>query len=84
MNMAASIARRPVTEHPLDTLQFAVRLVGANDATRFDPSPEAIRAQLLRLFAVLPSVIAMDQRRRNGLGAIAPGTTSPTRPTSCT
>jgi hypothetical protein len=32
----------------------------------------SIRAEALRLFAVLPSIIAADQRRRQELGAIAP------------
>jgi citrate synthase len=66
-DIAVSIARQPFTDHPMDTLRDAVRLLSALDA-----APAAIRAQALRLFAVLPSVIAMDQRRRHGLGVIAP------------
>jgi citrate synthase len=71
-HIAASIGGQPLTEHPLDTLRMAVRLLGAPDEKQHDRTPAAIRAAGLRLFAVLPSVIAADQRRRNGLDIIAP------------
>jgi citrate synthase len=71
-DIGAAIARQPFTNHPIDTLRITVSLLGAGDAANHDPAPATIRAQALRLFAVLPSVIAMDQRRRNGLGAVAP------------
>jgi citrate synthase len=56
----------------MDVLRTAVSLVGVNDCERQDADPAAIHAKALRLLAVLPTVIAMDQRRRHGLGAIAP------------
>ena len=71
-DIAATIAGQPLTGHPIDTLRAAVSLLGTSCAANHDPAPATIRAQALRLFAVLPSVIAMDQRRRNGLGVIAP------------
>jgi citrate synthase len=49
-----------------------VSLLAASETADDDSAPATMRAQALRLFAVLPSVIAMDQRRRNGLGVIAP------------
>lgn len=70
--IAAAIADQPGTAHPMDTLRTAVTLLGANDPAACDVSPTGIRAQALRLFAVLPSVIAMDHRRRHGLGAVMP------------
>jgi citrate synthase len=70
--MAATLASQPFTAHPMDTLRTAVSLLGTGDPAEDDISPAAIRAKALRLFAVLPAVVAMDQRRRHGLGAIAP------------
>ena len=68
--IAAVLADQPVSAHPMDTLRTAVSLLGAGDPAENDTSPAAIRAKALRLFAVLPAVVAMDQRRRHGLGAV--------------
>jgi len=70
--IAATLAGLPLTAHPMDTLRTAVSLLGASDASENDISPAAIQAKALRLFAVLPSVVALDQRRRHGLGAVPP------------
>lgn len=70
--IAGAIADQPFTAHPMDTLRTAVTLLGANDPAEDDVSPASIRAKALRLFAVLPSIIAMDHRRRHGLGAVMP------------
>jgi 2-methylcitrate synthase len=70
--VAATLAALPVTAHPMDTLRTAVSLLGASDPAEDDNSPAAVQAKALRLFAVLPAVVALDQRRRHGLGAIAP------------
>ena len=70
--IAATLAGLPLTAHPMDTLRTAVSLLGAADPAENDTSPAAIHAKALRLLAVLPAVIAMDQRRRRGLGAIPP------------
>jgi citrate synthase len=69
---AAVLAGLPATAHPMDALRTAVSLLGANDPTENDISAEAIAGKSLRLFAVLPSVVALDQRRRRGLGAVEP------------
>jgi citrate synthase len=71
-DIAAALAELPVTEHPLDTLRTAVSLLGASDPAKDDDSPAGVAGKALRLFAALPSVVAMDQRRRHGLGAIQP------------
>ena len=68
----AALAGLPLTAHPMDTLRTAVSLLGANDPAENDNSLRAIKAKALRLFAVLPAVVALDQRRRHGLGAIPP------------
>lgn len=70
--IAAILASQPFTVHPMDTLRTAVSLLGAGDPAGSDVSPAATQAKALRLFAVLPAIIAMDQRRRHGLGALAP------------
>ena len=68
--IAATLIGMPLTAHPMDTLRTAVSLLGANDPVEDDSSPASIQAKALRLFAVLPAVIALDQRRRHGLGAM--------------
>jgi citrate synthase len=70
--IAASLGAQPLTAHPMDTLRTAVSLIGAGDPVENDNSAAAIQAKSLRLFAVLPAVVAADQRRRHGLGAITP------------
>jgi citrate synthase len=70
--VAAALLTLPVTAHPMDTLRTAVSLLGANDPAEHDNSPASVRAKSLRLFAALPTVVALDQRRRHGLGAIPP------------
>lgn len=70
--IVATLDDLPVTAHPMDTLRRAVSLLSAGDPAGDDNSPAAIHAKALRLFAALPSVVAMDQRRRHGLGTIAP------------
>jgi citrate synthase len=68
--IAATLIGMPLTAHPMDTLRTAVSLLGANDPVEDDRSGASIQAKALRLFAVLPAVIALDQRRRHGLGAM--------------
>jgi citrate synthase len=70
--IAATLIGLPPTAHPMDNLRTAISLFGASDRGAGDNSPAAIRAKTLRLFAVLPAVVAFEQRRRHGLGAIPP------------
>ena len=70
--IAATLDGLPLTAHPMDTLRTAVSLLGAADPAENDNSPAANQAKALRLFAVLPAVVALDQRRRHGLGAVPP------------
>jgi citrate synthase len=70
--IAATLIGLPLTAHPMDILRTAVSLLGASDPAASDTSPAAVQAKALRLYAVLPSVVALDQRRRRGLGAVPP------------
>jgi citrate synthase len=70
--IAATLQGLPVTAHPMDTLRTAVSLLGTADPAEDDNAPAANQAKALRLFAVLPSVVALDQRRRHGLDAVPP------------
>lgn len=70
----------PLTAHPMDVLRTAVSVIGARDTSLLTVSPFQprvdVRATALRrsiaLLAQLPSVIAYDQRRRQGEHAIEP------------
>ena len=59
----------------MDTLRKAIGTLGANAPAAYGPgegASAAVHAEGLRLFAVLPSLVAFEQRRRRGLGAVAP------------
>jgi citrate synthase/2-methylcitrate synthase len=62
----------PTGTHPMDVVRTAVSVLGATDPTAEDPSPEANHAKALRLFAVLPAIVAYDQRRRHGDPLVPP------------
>ncbi len=66
-SVRAAIELVPITAHPMDTVRTAVSVLGANDPEAEDPSREANLRKAVRLFAVLPAVVAYDQRRRRGL-----------------
>jgi citrate synthase len=70
-HVAAVLAAQPPAARPLDTLRVALAAIAAHDQEP-GTSPAAIRAKALSLFAVLPSIVAADQRRRHGLGAVTP------------
>jgi citrate synthase len=71
-DIAAIVADQPPGTHPIDILQAAVSVLGAQDPGRHETGAATVRAKALRVFAVLPAVIAMDQRHRHGLGPVAP------------
>jgi citrate synthase len=62
----------PTTAHPMDTLRTAASLLGAYDKSENDNSRESLLAKSLNLFAALPTVVALDQRRRHGQEPVAP------------
>ena len=64
---AAALARQPSTADPIDALRAAL---GARESAADAPAT-AVHAKRLRLFAVLPAIVAADQRIRQGLGVMA-------------
>ncbi|WP_337059375.1 bifunctional 2-methylcitrate synthase/citrate synthase [Kineococcus sp. G2] len=62
----------PGEAHPMDVVRTAVSVLGALDPDAADSSPAAELAKAERLFAVLPAVVALAQRRRHGLGPLPP------------
>lgn len=62
----------PTTCHPMDVCRTAVSVLGAHDPDAADDSPDAELAKALRLWAVLPAVVALDQRRRRGEELVPP------------
>ncbi|MDT3446629.1 MULTISPECIES: bifunctional 2-methylcitrate synthase/citrate synthase [unclassified Pseudofrankia] len=69
------LARLPETCHPMDVLRTAVSYLGAQDPTEDDGTVEANRIKALDLMAKLPTVVALDQRRRRGQEPILPDPT---------
>jgi citrate synthase len=70
--LATALAGLPLSADPMETLRRAVGTLGANATAAYGSAPAAVPAEALRLFAVLPSLVAFEQRRRRGLGAVAP------------
>ena len=70
--VVAAIQALPLTCHPMDVVRTAVSVLGAHDPTAEDSSPEANLAKSVRLFAQLPGIVALDQRRRRGEEPIEP------------
>jgi citrate synthase len=70
--VASALSALPSGAHPMDVLRAAVSLLGAADPDENDNSPEAGQRKALRLYAVLPAIVALSQRRRHGLGALPP------------
>src|SRR4051812_9972107 len=68
----AAIELVPSTAHPMDSVRTAVSVLGAQDPDAEDPSREANLRKALRLFAVLPTIVAYDHRRRRGLELVEP------------
>jgi len=62
----------PTSAHPMDIVRTAVSVIGATDPTAEISSPHANLSKAVRLFAVLPAIIAYDQRRRRGHDLIEP------------
>lgn len=81
-DVAAVLGRQPSSAHPMDALRKAISALGANRPAGDGGAPAALHsealhstalhAEALRLFAVLPSLVAFEQRRRRGLPLVAP------------
>ena len=68
----AQIERLPDNCHPMDVLRSAVSAFGAEDPTEDAAGREAILAKAVAMMARLPTVVALDFRRRHELPRIAP------------
>ncbi|WP_063042706.1 bifunctional 2-methylcitrate synthase/citrate synthase [Nocardia grenadensis] len=71
-SLLSLVAKMPDTCHPMDVVRTAISYLGAEDPAEDDDSANANRAKSLRMFAVLPTIVAADHRRRHGLDPIAP------------
>ncbi len=71
-NVKAVIDLLPVDTHPMDEVRTAVSVIGASDTSGAGSvldavgSPEENLARSIRLYAVLPAIVAYGQRRRRG------------------
>jgi citrate synthase len=68
----SQIERLPENCHPMDVLRSAVSAFGAEDPTEDAGGREPSLAKALEMMARLPTVVALDHRRRRGLARIAP------------
>jgi citrate synthase len=77
-DVRAVIELVPLDAHPMDEVRTAVSLIGARDLAgtgsvlEVSGSIEENLARSIRLFAVLPAIVAYGQRRRRGLQPVAP------------
>lgn len=71
-SMQSLLAKIPDNCHPMDVVRTAISYLGAEDPEEDDSTPSANFAKSLRMFAVLPTIVAADMRRRRGLEPIAP------------
>jgi 2-methylcitrate synthase/citrate synthase II len=77
-DVRAAIDLVPIDAHPMDEVRTAVSLIGARDLAgtgsvlEVSGSAEENLARSIRLFAVLPAIVAYGQRRRRGQQPVAP------------
>src|ERR1700759_5608753 len=71
-SMLSLLAKLPDNCHPMDVVRTAISYLGAEDPEEDDSAEDANFAKSLRMFAVLPTIVAADMRRRRGLAPIAP------------
>lgn len=70
--LQAIIDALPKNAHPMDVCRTAASVLGARHELAEDSSPEANMKKAIDLWAAMPAVVAYDQRRRHGQGAIEP------------
>src|SRR6201999_2711929 len=71
-SMLSLLAKLPDNCHPMDVVRTAISYLGAEDPDEDKDDEVATRAKSLRMLAVLPTIVAVDMRRRRGLLPIAP------------
>ncbi|WP_343710721.1 citrate/2-methylcitrate synthase, partial [Mycobacterium sp.] len=70
----AVLTALPDACHPMDVVRTMTSYLGAADPDEDNTAEAANHAKALRLFAVLPTIVAADMRRRRGLAPIPPDT----------
>lgn len=68
----AVVDQLPLSAHPMDVVRTAVSALGALDPDAATSTAEAELAKAERLFAALPAVVALAQRRARGLDVVSP------------
>lgn len=68
----AVLQRIPENCHPMDVVRTAISYLGTEDPDEDLSTPAANYEKSLRMFAVLPTIVAADMRRRRGQDPIAP------------
>lgn len=71
-SLLSLLAKLPDNCHPMDVVRTAISYLGAEDPEEDDSAESANFAKSLRMFAVLPTIVAVDLRRRRGLAPVAP------------
>ncbi|MEZ0365213.1 bifunctional 2-methylcitrate synthase/citrate synthase [Mycobacterium sp. pUA109] len=71
-SLLSLVTKMPDTCHPMDVVRTAISYLGAEDLDEDNSTEAANYAKSLRMFAVLPTIVAADLRRRRGLEPIAP------------
>lgn len=66
------IMSMPLSCHPMDVLRTAISYIGSQDPEEYTKNSEHIRRTALELMAKIPTIIALDIRRRRGEGYIQP------------
>lgn len=66
------IMSMPLSCHPMDVLRTAISYIGSQDPEEYTKDSEHIRRTALELMAKIPTIIALDIRRRRGEGYIQP------------
>ncbi|BBX42321.1 citrate synthase [Mycobacterium tuberculosis variant microti OV254] len=69
-SMLSLLTKLPDNCHPMDVVRTAISFLGAEDPD--EDNDAANRAKSLRMLAVLPTIVAIDMRRRRGLEPIPP------------
>ncbi|MCF8607693.1 bifunctional 2-methylcitrate synthase/citrate synthase [Gordonia sp. HY442] len=66
------LARTPDTCHPMDVVRTMISYLGTEDPDEDSTDPATLMAKAQRMFAILPTIVAADLRRRRGLDPIEP------------
>ncbi|GAB3942053.1 bifunctional 2-methylcitrate synthase/citrate synthase [Corynebacterium tapiri] len=66
------VMNMPVDCHPMDVLRGAIAFLGTYDTEHFTPDSDHIRRIARQLLSKIPTIVALDIRRRRGEGYVSP------------